>query len=231
MNWLLIAVVIFLAVYAIRGRQEGFIKTVFSIFSILIALVLTYEIQPYVSKALQHNDKIVSYVEQKVDASVDLDKKEEGVSDQRSSIEGLRLPRSLKKSLIENNNTEVYKALVVEKFEDYVSSYLAMVILNALSFVVVFLIVYVLLFIISRALDILSHLPLINGLNKTAGLLVGLLRGLVVIWILCILLTMFSSTKTSQLLYGYINDSYILSSIYDNNILLHIITNIAKVLF
>ncbi len=231
MNWLLIAVVIFLAVYAIRGRQEGFIKTVFSIFSILIALVLTYEIQPYVSKALQHNDKIVSYVEHKVDASVDLDKKEEGVSDQRSSIEGLRLPKSLKKSLIENNNTEVYKALVVEKFEDYVSSYLAMVILNALSFVVVFLIVYVLLFIISRALDILSHLPLINGLNKTAGLLVGLLRGLVVIWILCILLTMFSSTKTSQLLYGYINDSYILSSIYDNNILLHIITNIAKVLF
>jgi uncharacterized membrane protein required for colicin V production len=230
-NWLLIAVVIFLAVYAIRGRQEGFIKTVFSIFSILIALVLTYEIQPYVSKTLQHNDKIVSYVEHKVDASVDLDKKEEGVSDQRSSIEGLRLPKSLKKSLIENNNTEVYKALVVEKFEDYVSSYLAMVILNALSFVVVFLIVYVLLFIISRALDILSHLPLINGLNKTAGLLVGLLRGLVVIWILCILLTMFSSTKTSQLLYGYINDSYILSSIYDNNILLHIITNIAKVLF
>jgi uncharacterized membrane protein required for colicin V production len=230
-NWLLLAVVIFLAVYAIRGRQEGFIKTVFSIFSILIALVLTYEVQPYVSKALQHNDKIVSYVEHKVDASVELDKKEEGVSDQRNSIEGLRLPKSLKKSLIENNNTEVYKALVVEKFEDYVSSYLAVVILNALSFVGVFLIVYILLFIISRAMDILSHLPLINGLNKTAGLLVGLLRGLVVIWILCILLTMFSSTKTSQILYGYINDSYILSSIYDNNILLHIITNIAKVLF
>lgn len=231
MNWLLIAVIILLAVYAIRGRQEGFIKTVFSIFSILIALVLTYQVQPYVSKALQHNEKIVSYVEEKVDRSIELKKKGKGITEQRTAIEELSLPGALKKSLIENNNTEVYKALVVDKFEDYISSYLALIIINALSFVLVFLIIYIALFVLSRMLDIISHLPIINGLNKTAGLLVGLLRGLIVIWILCIILTIFSSTKTSQMLFGYINDSYILSIIYDNNILMHIITNIAKVLF
>jgi Colicin V production protein. len=236
-NWLLIIVVAILAIFALKGRKDGFIKTIFSICSLLLALVLAYNVQPYVSKALQNNDKVKGYVTEKMDDAIHLNKKEKakhidkGVTGQNNIINSLHLPKSLKKSLVDNNNSEVYKAFAVHSFKDYISNYLALMVINAFSFVVVFVLVWVILFLISTTLNVLSHLPLINGLNKTAGLLVGLLKGLGVVWVLCIVLTVFSSTKIGQTLYGYINSSFLLSSIYDNNILLQAITNIAKVLF
>ena len=87
------------------------------------------------------------------------------------------------------------------------------------------------MYIISKTLDIISKLPLINGLNKTAGLFVGFIHGIVMVWVGCIILTALSSTKFGESLFILINESPILSSIYNNNLLLTFITNLGELLF
>ena len=129
------------------------------------------------------------------------------------------------------NNSEVYKALHVDTFKEYVSGYITTIVINAIAFIITYLIVTILLFAVCIALNIISKLPIINGLNKTAGLLVGLFEGLLVIWMLCIVLTAFSSTETAQKLFEMIKESQFLSCLYDNNLLIRFITNMAKVLF
>lgn len=233
MNWLLVAVVILLAGYAIRGRYVGFIKTTFAIFSILIALILSMSLSPFISKYLQKNETFYTFVNERIAEGLHLKEKvkETSTAKETQAIDKLNLPKSLKDALIENNNTEVYKALAAESFSGYVSGYLTVVVINAVSFLGTYLIIKILLFLIAKVLDLISKLPILNGLNKTAGLLVGLLQGLAVLWVLCIVLTAFSTSKIGQELFKMINDSRILTSIYDNNLLLKIITNIAKVLF
>lgn len=243
MNWLLIAVIGILAVFAIKGHRDGFIKTIFSIFTIFLALLLAVFAGPFVSRTLQKNESLMNGVTKQISKAFAF---EEGKTDKKSSkptvkekdkisqekiIRELRLPSAITKSLLENNNSEAYKAMAVKSFTDYVSRYLAIIILNAAAFILVFVISIILLYLLARVLDLISRLPIINGLNKTAGLLVGILNGLIIIWILCIFLTVFSTTGIGKSLYVYINDSWILSSIYNNNLLMRSVMDIAKVLF
>lgn len=230
MNWLLAVVIGIVIYFGIQGRRRGFIRTVFTLFSLIIALVLTYTLSPYISKALQKSEKIQGYVTKTVETVIKTEK-EETVSDQVEYIDGLNLPKSLKTALIENNNKEVYTAFAVKSFQDYVNHYVVYLIMNALSFILTLMIIKILLFVAVKMLDILSKLPIINGLNKSAGLLVGILHGFIVVWVLCIFLTVFSGTEWGIRLYTMINESLVLTTIYDNNLLLSGITSIVKVLF
>lgn len=231
MNWLLVAVALLLIGFAAKGGHVGFIKTVFSISALVVSLVLSVSLSPYVSKEMQNNKWIKDYMMERIEKVINLEEKNTKVTDEVEIIEGLNLPKALKNALRENNNTEVYKTLAIRSFKEYISSYLTVVIINSISFFIVFVIINVVLFILASALDILSKLPVLNGLNKTAGILVGLLQGLIVVWILCIVLTMFSTEKIGQNLFSLINQSKFLSNIYNNNMLLKATTDIAKAFF
>ena len=173
MNWLVIAVLVVLIFFGFRGQREGFIRTVFSLFSLIIALFLTSTFSPYISKTLQNNEKVHTYISDAVAKIVKTPKKDGTVTEQVESIKELSLPKSLKNALIENNNGEVYKALAVNSFKEYVNNYLTCVVINALSFILAFIIVNICLSLILNALDLISKLPIINGLNKSAGFVIG----------------------------------------------------------
>lgn len=231
MNWLWFVTLGIIVFFAYNGQREGFIKTVFKIFSLIISIALTVSLSPYVSKTLQNNEKLQKYVSGAVATTLNIGSDQKQVGEQTKAIEELDLPQSLKTALIENNNSEVYKALAINSFKDYVVNYITCIIINAMSFVITFIIINVILIVLFNALNIISKLPIINGLNKTAGLLVGVLHGLIVVWVLCIVLTAFNSTPWGQNIFAMITESKLLSNIYNNNLLLKVITNIAKVLF
>ena len=48
-------------------------------------------------------------------------------------IEKLKLPEQMKEVLLENNNSEIYQMLGVERFFDYLGSYLATMIIRVLG--------------------------------------------------------------------------------------------------
>jgi len=203
-NWVLVLVIGTLIVYGLRGKKEGFIRTVFGMLSFIIALAAASAIGPTMSDAIKSNEKVMPYVTQKVET------------------ESLTLPDILKESLKNHNTVEDYKKLAVKKTQDYVKVQVANWIVNAVSFVLVFLIVFVVLWYLCHTLDIISKLPILNGLNKTAGILVGVLRGFITIWMWCIVLTIFSTTQLGQNIISCINKNEFLGLIYNNNLLFQI---------
>ena len=80
---------------------------------------------------------------------------------------------------------------------------------------------------VCAALDIISRLPIINELNKAAGLLAGLFRGIIMVWILFIIITVFRETTWGGTALELIADSDILETIYQSNLIL----KLAKVFF
>ena len=80
-------------------------------------------------------------------------------------------------------------------------------------------------------LDMLSRIPVINGLNKIGGFIFGLFNGAIYLWLACIIVTIFSTTQWGQYIFQQINDSVILSFIYNNNYLLQLMADMGKVLF
>lgn len=231
MNWLVVTVLVILGGCAIYGRYRGFIKTVFTLFSTIIALSLTMWVSPMVSKEVQKNDKIMSFVTENVANAVKTKEKNKNVSEQINYIDKMQLPKAMKNTLIENNNTEMYKVMAVKSFQDYISASIARVVVNAAVFIVIMLVIFISMAILCEALNIISKLPLLNGLNKTAGLLAGLLQGIIVIWIGCIVLTVFSGTEFGHTIFTMMNENQFLSIIYNNNLFLKFIMNLGAALF
>lgn len=214
-NWVLIAVIGILVIYGVKGKNDGFIKTVFGMFSLIIALVAGTFLGPHLSTAIKESETVLPYITEKLETTKEQDKKEKGIKAQD-------LPEILKDFLENNNNEKRFKELEAKDIEDYVHKQMAIWVINALSFILVFIITWIVLWYLCMTLNIISKLPVLNGLNKTAGILVGILRGFIVIWMWCIILTIFSGSDFGKAVFGYINSSTFLSMIYNNNLLLQI---------
>ncbi len=233
MNWLLVVVAIILTGSALVGRRVGFIKTVFSLFSLIVAIFVTIWIHPFVSDFMRNNEKLNEYIAQKVEKVllVEADDKEPTLNEEVSYIEKLPLPQSIRDTLIQNNNKEVYKTLATDTFKDYLSSYLTRIIINGLSFVGTFFAILVILWAACFALNIISKLPILNQVNKSAGLLAGLVHGLAIVWVFFIVITVFGGTDIGRDALRMIEENQVLSFIYDNNLLLGFVTGAVKILF
>lgn len=230
MNWLAILVIVFLAIYVARGYHNGLIKTVFSICAVFIALVVACFGSSILGDVLKDNKTVYEAVNKKVVETLQIDSDAKTASDQESYINSLPLPERVRTALEENNNKKVYELMDTSKFEDYVSGYITCMILNALAFVVLFVVTLILVRVLANVLDIISRLPVLHTLNKIGGLALGLLHGLVILWILCIALTIAGGTGAGKECFKAINESEFLSFLYNNNLLLHFVVNAAQTL-
>ena len=121
---------------------------------------------------------------------------------------------------IEGSDLELLDTLRVLGMENAVSGYLADEILRWAAFLIAMTLAGVLIRGIVFSLGIVSHLPILHGLNKTAGLLLGLGEGVVLLWIFFIVITVCASTRGGAQLLKMTAQSGILSWLYHNNLLL-----------
>jgi len=232
MNWLLAVVAAILIFYAWRGKERGFIRTVFTFFSTIIAIILTLWISPYVSKWINNNDQIMGFVNEKVhETFFSGNNIGNNTSAEVEYIENMSLPNLMKEILIENNTSDVYTVMAADSFNEYVANLISVFLVNVGTFLIVIIIVKILLYIIGASLDLIGKLPVLSGLNRVAGLLAGLVQGIMVVWIGFIVITLFINNEYGQVLMAQINDSHILSTIYNNNLILIVLTDTSKILF
>lgn len=233
-NWLSFAVGGFLIGMMLYGHHKGFIRLTVSAAALAVTLILVNTAMPQVTDFLKNHTKIYSTFEESMKKAVGLDELDEALvnarepSAQRSLIEEMPLPNQLKEALLENNNSEVYRVLGVEQFTDYVARYLAGNLINILGFLVLFVVIFAAINILTLWLDLVARLPILSGINKLAGAVLGGLEGLIFLWVLCIFVTAFAGTENGRALLAQIENSPWLSFLYDHNMLSGIVMTVVK---
>ena len=144
--------------------------------------------------------------------------------EQTKLIKSLPVPGFLQKMMITYNNSQGYKTLGVQGFGGYLSGFIANVILNIAAFLATLIIVHMLLWAIMNALDLFARLPILYEINHAGGLVVGLLEGIVIVWIAFLILSALSGTQLGMTLMGMVDNSIILKPIYQGNLFLKEIT-------
>ena len=76
----------------------------------------------------------------------------------------------------------------------------------------------------------LMELPILRGMNRLGGAIFGFCNSIMTIWLLFIVLTACSATTWGTQIMAQINDSQILTMMYDHNYLMNIIENISYIL-
>ena len=222
-HWLSIAAGVFLVGTMLYGHYRGLLRQCVSLGALILTIITVKIATPYVAGFIKAKPAVR---ENAADFIIEVSGWEPPAEDagvlpaaQRMAIEKMKLPQSVKNVLLENNNSEFYKLLGVDRFEEYISTCLADMLINTVGSVLVFAVSYVAIHLVIRWLDLLSRLPILCGLNQMAGGVVGLAEGFLILWIAGFVLSFFTETPVGQMLEEQINKSIWLSLIYRYNLM------------
>lgn len=222
MNILLIVILIVFLLSLFSGYKNGFLKTVFSLVSWLVVLVLCNYATPMVTDALiQKTDVEVvvqTTVDQKLNEVIAETLETSGVAELEAA-----LPAELKTTLLGEGGS----------FEQVVTGAIALDttsltygIMSILGFVVTVVILRIAMMVVEIIIGLIAKLPLIGPLDKTLGLVCGAGKGLIWCWVVLAIVSVLALTGTNTELAGYISQSQLLTWLQDNNVLLNLIVTI-----
>ena len=142
-------------------------------------------------------------------------------SEQIRFIENLPIPDALKEQMETFNNAAGYVKLGAKDFGSYVINYIANLILNILAFLITLLISWLIIRLILGALSVFTSLPIIGTADHLLGLAAGFVEGVLIMWLLFLILSMFATTPAGKTLMDEINRTPVLETLYNTNLLMN----------
>lgn len=219
--------------FMVLAGRRGLVKSLYGLASFVVSVFLANIAYPYVGIFLRNNTRIADWFVSAAEKTVTMPDTGATGADffvtkaaQNLFISGLDLPDSLKFTLMENNRPDVYDFLRVTGLTDYITGFLANMMLNILSIFIAFIIIYIAMKLIGRLLDALTKLPLLSALNRLGGLMIGFLQGVLAVWLIFTLANLFLSRPYFAQFMDYLEKSNMAATLYDSNVILHMVTRI-----
>lgn len=214
-----IIVVAFIVLAAVYGFTRGFVRILITTLALVLTLVLACIFAPMLAKSLSGSkmgkditNSISKVVNEKIGGSVAKDAQDD-------VINKLPLPDIIKKNIAKDNNKDSYNALGVKTFNDYISTRLSGAIISIISFFILAIVIYIVLRIILRIARVLNKIPIVKGINRFFGAIVGIIEALIILWVICLFFTCIAQTPFGAQAVAIINQSELLKLIYNNNLL------------
>ncbi len=230
MNWLLIVVVLLIIGHMVWGYSKGFLRVGYSFVEWILILVFVTWATPYVADYIMDNSQIASVIEagcvEGLKEHVTLEKLQSenpatGVNEELREL-GITLPEFVTKQLLgtgEYANEFLSESGIYEELASKIA-YLAV---RGISFLVVFLVAYLICRVAGLLLNIVDKIPVVSGVNRTFGIIAGFIKGALVTWVLFAIIAICAGTEAGMFLVSYIYDQPLLQWIYENNLVLTIL--------
>lgn len=218
MNWLVLIVFIVFFINIYQGYRKGFLRTVLSLVSWIFIIVVANMFAPQLTEMLisetSIDETIIQFINKKLTETVGFINIEE------------QLPVELREILSGNFNSfkEIFVSDIL-KTEEVFLPYIFET-LKILSTIILIIVLRIIVIIVDKTLAFATNLPLIGQADKTLGLVFGFAKGLVLVWILMTIITFGFMLNINSFDISVINESQILTWLYENNPLLNFITNL-----
>ena len=229
MSLLGIVVIVWWLMIAVRGFRRGLVRTAVTMVSFLLIMVMVSAISPVINRIIVEQTTVQESVEGKCAKALESvlqENENPDRSEQINTIEKLQIPMLLKEELLENNNSVVYNLLSVDTFAGYLASYLAAAIVQIMVYLISFILASIIMKIILNVLDLFSRLPILGGINRLGGFMLGTICGLLYLWIFFLIITIFSGTELGGYLLREVAGDKFLDYLYENNLLMQFLMSV-----
>ncbi len=212
--------------FAFIGWKRGFLLSVYSLLSMVIAVALSCMLSPAVSSLLDSaglNAKIESGITEYLDGSLaDKFGADADVSAEDAANE-LNLPSFITDKISGSVKDKTHDG--IHAVSSGIAAEAADLACRMTAFTVVFILVFIIMVILKTVLKIASRLPVLKQANALLGLIAGIAEGIIVICIFFIILSVFASYPSVSHIASYVEESHIGRLFYDNNIIGHIVSS------
>lgn len=223
MNILLVLILIVFLLSIFSGYKNGFLKTVFSLVSWIVVLVVCNYATPIVTDALIEKTDIEVIVQGAVEAKI-LEAFEQTLETSEISDLEAALPAELKEALLgehESVSDAIFSSADVLDITPVVNG-----VVGILGFVITVIALRIVMVVVEVILGVVAKLPLIGPMDKLLGIVCGAGKGLIYCWVILAIVSVLALTGTNTEWAAYISQSQILTWLQDNNVLLNLIVGI-----
>lgn len=211
---LIIVAIIALCIFL--GYKKGLTQCIIKIFSFIIALVVAFILFKPVSNFVVQNTQIDETIKEAVVNVVKEDVEETG-----KVKEDNNLPKAMVDYINENIENAVNETK--ENIVEVAAEGIATATINVGVAILLFIVVRVALIFVSILSKIITDLPVVKQFDKAGGIIYGVLKSFVIIFVIFGLISFISPMIEQTGIIVAINKSFIGSILYNNNLLLKII--------
>lgn len=200
---LIIIAIILLSTFL--AYRKGLITLAIQLVAVVIAVVLTLILYKPVSNLIINVTSIDETIQNAIleEANDIMTNEEEGANQIVETIQNNMLP-------------ETARTISINIIEGAVILILYVIIRIALKFV-------------TALANLVSKLPILNQFNKLGGVIYGILRGLLIVYIILLLVNLSGEIEPQNVVYTSIQDSYIGKMMNENNILDILFTKVSEI--
>lgn len=224
MNWLFVVLIVGTVLSVMWGYHRGFVRTAFSMLFLILVIILSGWLSPYISSALQEHTQITQSI-QKVCEDMLLQNFEsqdfmqmDSQEKQKVFLEETGLPKELLEAIIPT--VEAGQETAVQALAERTAGALTELAVDGIVFVLSFAAAWIVVRIIMKLTDIFTELPVIGFVNRVFGGLLGMVRALVLIWLFFLVLMFFSGTEWGMTCLRAVREESLLFYLYQNNLVL-----------
>ena len=138
-------------------------------------------------------------------------------------LSGNKAIEEIVSDILKNEHFTKAKEDIQKEVNHRVAIYLTGIVINSGTFIIVYFLLSAGLYILSRVLNIISKLPVLNELNRMGGGIAGLFQGLVVVWLIFTLMIVFIDKPFVQEGMNQIEGNVFLKLLFESNIIAKVI--------
>lgn len=204
-----IVVVAILALNIILGYKKGLINVVFNIVAFLLAIVITLVLYKPVSNIIIQNTNIHENIKEMIL------KRSQGTEPKEENIENNDINKYIENSI--NNMTNEAKTAARE----VVAENFATKAVQVITGIVLFILTRAILILLRFVTQTIAKLPIIKQFNTLGGIIYGIIKSLIIIYVLLTIMYLIVSIKGNGNIALAIDSSCITKFLYDNNIIVN----------
>lgn len=216
MNWTDITVLLIIVIFIFIGVSNGFLYSIFRLLSYVIAILAAIKLYPILSGVLEHTAlyssikaSVIKSIEHKAGLS------SSGAYSPTTAVSSLKLPGFLKDSILKDLAGQ---GLVAKnRILDAVGDEVAVMAIKILSVILIYLIIRFGLILARVLIKVIARLPVFKQLDKTGGFILGAIEGVLVVYVLCAALILFSAFPKFGSTIDSIQNSRIAYNFYQHN--------------
>lgn len=201
-----IIIVILIGILCFQGYRKGFIKTLFDTLGVVVSFFLSKELYYIAENFLLKNTKLFVRMH---------DYFEIKLSDNIVSSLNDNIPAEL-----QNFVSRILSSDAPDAFAAFVDN-ISLLAIRSISYLITFLVIYAVLLALSSMLDLIMKFPILNLTNRIFGGLTGILKGVILLYLVFALAAPLISFMQDKPLTQSVLNSESSKIFYENNILLN----------
>lgn len=198
-----IVIIAILVFAAFLGYKKGLVNTIFSVVAFLISIILSFilytPVSNFINNHTQLNQKIETIVTEKLQTEESDD-------------------NTYNTNIIKNMENSAKEVAIKETAKQ-----VAMLGINLLSIICVYLVSRAILILLKSVINGIASLPVIKQFNEIGGLIAGLAKGLVLIYLVFAIVILLSDMFDFSGFVSLIDKSLLGKVFFDNNVIINIL--------